>query len=197
MQGMGETSFASGNARPNRTTPPETPPWVSLDGRYIRYLRAKVDTAAPTGVGNGGGKPGTAEPDIQRTNDPSNGAFSIVPPSCSPIPTSTLQPKQEWEGRVTAIREDEFDARLLDLTAGDEVDRESATFGLEEVGDEDRAIMRVGSLFRWIIGYERTVGGTRRSVSQIVFLDPPRLTERDLARGREWAAWLLEEWNVE
>lgn len=91
----------------------------------------------------------------------------------------------------------EFEAWLLDLTAGDEGDRDVAAIPLEEVGAEDRSLMREGAIFRWVIGYERSVGGARRRVSQIVFLDPPHLTERDIEKGREWAEWLLEEWGVE
>ena len=47
--------------------------------------------------------------------------------------------------------------------------------------------MAVGSIFRWVIGYERTPEGTRKRVSQIVFRDLPRMTESDLRAGREWA----------
>ena len=46
-------------------------------------------------------------------------------------------------------------------------------------------------------GFEKSIDGTRRSVSRIVFLDPPRLTQRDIEKGREWAEWLLEEWGNE
>lgn len=178
------TAWGWGNPGGVKTTPPDAPPRASFDRRYIRSLLI-VDTTAPASLvsGNGDAEKGTTNLDTQWTGDPSREAFSIVPPGVSPIATPTLRPKQEWEGRVTAIREDEFDARLLDLTAGDEVDCESATMGLEEADRGDRAMMRVGSIFRWVIGYEKTVGGRCRNVSRIVFLDPPRLTERDLERG--------------
>lgn len=123
--------------------------------------------------------------------------YSILPPRVSRIRTPTLHPIQEWEGRVTEIRDNEFDAILLDLTGDVAPDREIATILLEEVGAEDRRLMQIGAIFRWVIGYERSVGGTRRRVSQIVFLDPPELTDRDLKKGREWAAWLRESWDVE
>ena len=115
----------------------------------------------------------------------------------SPNPSPTLHPTQEWEGLVTGIHDDGFEARLLDLTAGDPVDREVATIPFDAVGAEDRSLLRVGSIFRWVIGCEKSIDGTRRSVSRIVFLDPPRLTQRDLEKGREWAEWLLEEWGNE
>ena len=172
-----------------------------VDRYLIKSLRAKTGRIAPTGLtyGLATGESGTfSRANNQWPVEPSNaGAFRLLPPRVSTIPSPTLQPTQEWEGQVTAIRDDEFEARLLDLTAGDAVDREVATIPLEEVGAEDRTLMRIGSIFRWVVGYERSVGGTRRGVSQIVFLDPHRLTERDIEKGREWAEWLLEEWDVE
>lgn len=103
-------------------------------------------------------------------------------------------PKQEWVGRVTAIHKDEFDARLRNLTTGG---REVATIDLEEIGPEDRARIRVGSLFHWVMGYERSVSGTRSSVWRIVFLNPPRLTRRNLKRGQEWADRLRAKWHLD
>ena len=57
--------------------------------------------------------------------------------------------------------------------------------------------MHVGSLFHWVMGYERSVSGTRSFVSRIVFLVPPRLTKRDLERGRKWADRLRAKWGLD
>ncbi len=114
-------------------------------------------------------------------------------PECFPERSPSFFPKQEWAGRVTAIDDRTFDARLRDLTGGG---REVATIDLEEVSPEDRARMYVGSLFHWVMGYERSVSGTRSNVSRIVFLDPPRLTARDLKAGQEWADHLRAKWNL-
>lgn len=115
-------------------------------------------------------------------------------PECFPERSPSFFPKQEWAGRVTAIDNGTFDARLRNLTAGG---REVATIDVEEISPEDRARMRVGSLFHWVMGYERSASGTRSNVSRIVFLDPPRLTKRDLERGRRWAEWLYDRWGSE
>lgn len=135
--------------------------------------------------------------DDQGNSVPGNGGISILPPRVSPVPTASLHALQEWEGYVTDIGDDAFGARLLDLTAGDSVEREDAVIPLDEVSAEDRLKMEPGSIFRWVIGYERSVGGTRRRVSQIVFLDLPPVTGRDLERGREWADWLRARWGLE
>ena len=115
-------------------------------------------------------------------------------PECFPERSPSFFPKQEWAGRVTAIHKDEFDARLRNLTAGG---YEVATIDLEEISPEDRARMYVGSLFHWVMGYERSVSGTRSNVSRIVFLNSPRLTERDLKAGQEWADRLRAKWNLD
>ncbi len=56
-----------------------------------------------------------------------------------------------------------------------------------ELSDEDSAKMRPGSIFRWVIGYERTAAGTKRRVSQIVFRDLPAITRMDLRHRETWA----------
>ncbi len=78
-------------------------------------------------------------------------------------------------------------AALVDLTANSSHEEEEAIIPLTEIADDDAAALRVGAIFRWVIGYERSRSGTKRRVSQIVFRDLPRITERDLQQGREWA----------
>lgn len=115
-------------------------------------------------------------------------ALVNAPPSANPSPRrATLHALQEWEGYVLEIFEDEFVVRLVDLTAGSSHEEEEATIPLAEISDDDAAGLRAGAIFRWVIGYERAPAGTKKRVSQIVFRDLPRLTERDLQRGREWA----------
>ena len=66
-------------------------------------------------------------------------------------------------------------------------EEEEADIPLDEISDEDSAKMRPGSIFRWVIGYERSVAGTKRRVSQIVFRDLPAITKTDLRDGEKWA----------
>ena len=110
------------------------------------------------------------------------------PPPPTPVPQrATFHALQEWEGYVVDIGKDEFTARLVDLTAGHAHESEEAVIPLAEVSEYDASRMGVGRIFRWVIGYERLVEGTRRRVSQIVFRDLPRMTESDFRKGREWA----------
>lgn len=101
---------------------------------------------------------------------------------------ATLHPLQEWEGYVVGISNSEFVAHLIDITSGDSTSvKEEAVIPMEEISEYDEKKMHVGSIFRWVIGYERSVSGTRRRVSQIVFRDLPVVTKSDLEQSDEWA----------
>ena len=78
-------------------------------------------------------------------------------------------------------------ARLVDLTAGSTHEEEEAVIPLAEISEPDVANVRVGSIFRWVVGYERSPSGTKKRVSQIVFRDLPRMAERDFREARSWA----------
>ncbi len=201
MPGIEDTIDRAANGIDDESTTANYRPSITLDRHRIKSL---LETVHPVDSkahlkGIDGKHNGTiAHSESQSYQwSPNNNSFSIFPPKVVRTPTATLHPTQEWEGRVIKIERNEFEACLLDLTDGNDIDREVATIPLQEVGAEDRALMKVGSIFRWVIGYERSVGGTRRHVSQIVFLDPPRLTERDLRKGIEWAEWLREAWDAE
>ena len=117
------------------------------------------------------------------------------PPVPPPTPMTTLHAQQEWEGYVIEIGETEFVARLLDLTAGASVEEEEAIIPMEEISDDDRGEMRLGSVFRWVIGDECSPAGTRRRVSRIVFRDLPAMTESDLREGTNWARDIAQLFN--
>ena len=98
--------------------------------------------------------------------------------------------QQEWEGYVTEINDTGFSARLTDLTSGANYAKEEAHIPLDKISEDDAARMQVGSIFRWVIGYEPTAG-TNKWMSQIVFRDLPVITKTDLRDGEEWANGIL------
>ena len=110
----------------------------------------------------------------------------LVPKIPATALTSVFHALQEWEGYVTAIHKDAVQARLVDITAHDSKAQETARIPLMEISDEDLQQMRVGSVFRWVIGYERSHSGKKR-VSQIVFRNLPQLTEKEIQDGHAWA----------
>ena len=99
----------------------------------------------------------------------------------------SLHAQQEWEGYVVEIREFNFVANLIDLTAKAVVEKEEAIIPLEELSDCDQAMLEVGSIFRWVIGYENFPSGTKRRVSHIVFRDLPAISESELKESVAWA----------
>ena len=100
---------------------------------------------------------------------------------------ATFHALQEWEGYVLKRGERDFTARLLDLTAGSTQEEEEVTIPLAEISEDDLNRLRHGSVFRWVIGYERSVSKTKRHISQIVFRDLPAMTKQDLSEGEKWA----------
>lgn len=166
----------------------------------VRAILAPPGNPSPTGDGSSLGSHESQQSTwmgSQGRDIPQECLLDILPPSVPRVPTPTLHPLQEWEGCVTEIRSDDFVADLLDLTAGDAVEAEEAVIPKDELSPEDRARLAIGSLFWWVVGYEASVGGARKRVSQIVFPDLPPMTEADLDRGRDWADWLYERWGLE
>ena len=115
----------------------------------------------------------------------------IGPPSPPQTSTPTLHAFQEWEGYVEEVGEIDFVARLIDLTDESRFEEE-AVIPLDELSDDDAARMNTGSIFRWVIGYERNPSGTKKRVSQIIFRDLPVITRSDLKEGTEWANKVIQ-----
>ena len=133
---------------------------------------------------------GTALPSLARGNRNAGGLSPVVnlpPPLPRRAPTASFHALQEWEGYVVETRATDFLAHLTDLTAGASHEQEEAIIPLSELSDHDAARMTTGSVFRWVIGYERSPAGTKKRVSQIVLRDLPAMTEADLRAGEEWA----------
>ena len=118
-----------------------------------------------------------------------------LPPRARRVPSATFHALQEWEGYVLAIGKHDLEARLIDITAGGTYEGEEATIPLPEISAHDAKRLRVGGVFRWVIGYERTIGGARRRVSEIVFRDLPAVTKSDLRDSEEWARNVFQSLN--
>ena len=124
--------------------------------------------------------------DCGQDSDLLSNVVDLPRPQIRPSPRVTFHALQEWEGYVTEISDMEFTARLTDLTSGAKYASEEASIPQDEISDDDADKMQVGSIFRWVIGYERK-GRAKKRVSQIVFRDLPMITKSDLRDGRKWA----------
>lgn len=91
---------------------------------------------------------------------------------------------QKWEGYVLDVGSDIFHARLVS-TFGEGPDQEAEIY-LEEVDGEDQALVQVGAVFYWTIGYlDRPAGRLRGSILR--FRRLPALSEAELEAARREA----------
>jgi hypothetical protein len=101
--------------------------------------------------------------------------------------SSRLQVLQSWEGVVTLIDPErrEFTARLYDLTDS-AADESEAVFDLNDVSTNDGDLVKIGAVFRWMIGYRRHNYGQQERVSAIVFRRLPAWYETDIQSAVEY-----------
>jgi hypothetical protein len=97
---------------------------------------------------------------------------------------------QKWEGVVLAVEHDSFFARLVDLTQGNP--QEEGEFSLDDVSNEDRPLLKPGSIFYWNIGYHDSRTGQRRKVSEIRFRRLPAWTLKEIEDARQGAIRLRD-----
>jgi hypothetical protein len=145
--------------------------------------------------------------DVDTVNTTTAEAINIAGPKIDrllnlprrPVPLffpSTFAPLQEWEGYVREIGSDSITADLVDMTANAKNITDQAEIPFDELWDADREKLRIGSIFRWSIGYLRTPSGTKKRVSNIVFRELPRWTQKDIREAGEEAAKLEEYFNL-
>ena len=79
-----------------------------------------------------------------------------------PTLRATFHVMQEWEGHVLEIDGDQFVAGLVDLTAGSSLEEEEAIIPLAQITAEDATGLQVGTVFRWVIGYEWSSSGAKK-----------------------------------
>lgn len=99
-------------------------------------------------------------------------------------PGSILQTRQLWEGTVTKVRSGGFEAVLTDKTSPTNPD-EYAAFDFEdvEISADDRALIGPGAAFYWIIGSEKTAGGTVKNISIVQFRRVPAWSRSALSEA--------------
>ncbi len=164
--------------------------------RLGSMLKYRPNGALGTGASNTDANVGTPLPSGARGQEAADLTRIVnLPPLPRRTPTATLHALQEWEGYVVEVGEADFVARLIDLTAGADHEEEEAVIPIAELSDDDAGKMREGSIFRWVIGYERSPAGTKKRVSQIVFRDLPTMTEADLRAGAAWAREMVRSFD--
>lgn len=111
------------------------------------------------------------------------------------VPRQRFIPMSRREGVVLEIRQDEFDARLVDLD-GAETDLE-ATFAIEELSPDDVALLRAGAVFYWTIGYFDDHVRRRTRVSELRFRRLPSEDSNVLAEAEAEADQIRRELGLD
>jgi hypothetical protein len=95
--------------------------------------------------------------------------------------SSRLEVLNTWEGAVISIdrQAQTFTARLYDLTNNTR-DVSEAEFAIEDVSANDIDLLKVGGVFRWMIGYRKHSFGQRERISAIKFRRLPAWTFDDI-----------------
>ncbi len=107
------------------------------------------------------------------------------------LPKERIKVLQQWEGIVTAVTDDSFFAELQDL--GDvSQPLEIVEILIAEVPEEDRSLLVEGAIFYWSIGYETSLGGQLKRISEIRMRRTLRWTKRALQRASKRAEELVE-----
>jgi hypothetical protein len=135
----------------------------------------------------------TIAPALDALNDSS--AVVLGPSTASKSRVASFTALQEWDGYVVSIGPDSFLARLTDITSNGRADSEEVEISLDELSDSSAAKLSEGSLFRWSIGYERTMGGQKTRVSRIILRLLPRWQASDLERAKAEASEIVEKIN--
>ncbi len=125
-----------------------------------------------------------AEPRAAVLPSSSNADMGARVPEPVRVPTLTQAPHrfeilQRWEGVVESASEDEFEAEISDLTDPSRPN-EVATFRMDDVSFDDRALVVPGAAFYWCIGYFISEGGQRSRSSMIRFRRLPLWTQPQL-----------------
>jgi hypothetical protein len=147
-------------------------------GELMSRLRAEV---RPTGYKSG-------QTQTYYMNGESNPAQiklnEFVSPPPVPRAKEFFRAIQKWEGNVLEVGAEVFRARLVS-TFGEGPDQEAEIY-LEEVDCEDQALVHVGAVFYWTIGYlDRPAGRLRGSILR--FRRLPALSEAELEAARREA----------
>jgi len=112
-------------------------------------------------------------------------SFANPPSSRKSFYTKT----QKWVGYVTEIKRESFNAKLTDLTT--KGTNENTEFDFDEITDEDKKLIQVGSAFYWSIGYLHSENGQITKESLIRFQRAVEFTNEDNDEALERAQSLI------
>jgi len=103
--------------------------------------------------------------------------------------------RQQWEGVVTSMGDDEFSVVLRDVSRAEASEYE-AVLSKEEISEDDLPLLKAGAVLYWTIGY-KTRAGTRERVSTIRLRRLPAWSRADIERVKRQAGELDDLFKAE
>ena len=100
-------------------------------------------------------------------------------------PRTSFRILQKWQGIVTAVAEESFTVRLLDLMR--DMPEEEAEISLDEVSDDERPLVKEGAVFLLHVGYATSEGGQRSRTAILRFRRLPVWTDSELGTADQVA----------
>ena len=155
--------------------PAERPRKIAL--RYFLHIPPNHDKEGGVNVQDPNA---SSEPSSEPLRFRSKDGIVLFPPKSTQAQDDFIA-IQKWEGYVSHLGEDTFEATLVCLK-GEGPDQYAEIF-FEDVSDDDRALISIGAVFYWTIGYLEKPSGQRLRASLIRFRRLPVWTRRELANA--------------
>ena len=108
---------------------------------------------------------------------------AIAPPYIVPL-KGVFKLLNLWEGRITEVRDSEFDAIITDKTNPDFAD-ELVTIDKSEITPDDFSMIKQGAVFYWSVGYSDYPGRGRARESKIRFRRLMGWTEAEINHAKK------------
>jgi hypothetical protein len=99
--------------------------------------------------------------------------------------------KQQWIGVVESIGEEEFTVRMEDTDLKNATE-EVAILSIDDLPDEEKTLLEVGSSFVWTIGRR---AGTSEIFSKLLFRRLPRWSQQSIEEAEKWGTEAFEKIN--
>jgi hypothetical protein len=167
--------------------------------RSLRLVGGEFGGEAPEAHDDAGTRSGVAAPDVLVLTP--HHAHATITRELPRTPLATPQPQEEiaprffarprlqieeqyrvlhrWEGVVTAIEADYFQARVREFPL-DSHDDEYGDFSMDSVSEDDAELLVEGAVFYWFAGYRTEASGQRTTWSSIRFRRVRRWSKREL-----------------
>jgi len=107
----------------------------------------------------------------------------------------SFSPMAEWEGYVNSIADGKFFVSLVNLKDPSGSTEEEAEFSLNDLTAFEQEEIEVGSVVRWVVGFEKLANDMRQRVSRVHIRRLPSYSESEIGNAIRDAEKFNEEVN--